>query len=91
MAKIHYIAMAGLRGYLPNYCEVYPSVEDAIASLLFLHEIQPGRTEEEDLVQSGFAGLDLQEHGNEYMEVLPCFCDSPQDHSEHEIDMKDFV
>lgn len=37
----HYIGMAGLRGYMPNLCELYPTFEGAVEGLLFIHDIEP--------------------------------------------------
>jgi hypothetical protein len=89
--KPHYIAMAGLRGYLPQYCEVFPDKDGAIDSLVDLHELyDSARAFEDDLRKNCYTDLDLTIHGNEYAEVQPCTCDSPQDHSEDDIDLEDF-
>ena len=86
--KKHYVAMAGLRGYLPIYCEVFPNKEDARDSLEMIHELE-GR-ELNELDKWNFVDLDLDTHGNEYAEIIECDCDNPQVHSEHEVDLEDF-
>ena len=92
--KTHFIAMAGMRGCLPNYCDVYPDRESAIDSLATIHDMgdMEGSNEcVENLEEYGFTDLDIHIHGNEYAEVIECNCPDPQEHSEHEIDPDDFV
>lgn len=91
----HYVGMAGLRGYLPNFCELYDSFESACESLIDMHDVGWEMVEEdvlpmtieafegaeEDLHEFGSADIDLHIHGNEYMQVTECFCDAPWEHS----------
>lgn len=88
--KSHFIAMAGMRGYMPNWIDVYPSKESAIDSILWLHEIEDSTEHKQELIEYGITDLDIHEHGNEYAEVIECNCPDPQEHSEHEIDPEDF-
>ena len=83
--KTHYIAMAGLHGYMPQYCEVYESKRDAADALIDLHEADESEHLTE-LLKYNYTDLELSEHGNEYAEIVECYCDDPQEHSEHEID-----
>ena len=76
----HYIAMAGMHGYLPNSCDVYDTARDAAESLADLHDL--GRNRRRELVRNGYIELNLQRDGNEYAEVSSCDCTEPWVHSE---------
>jgi hypothetical protein len=78
----HYIGMAGLRGCIPNYCEVYPDRKSAIESLADLHELGQHSKFRQELRQTGTSYLNLHTHGNEYMEIVDCDCNTPWEHSE---------
>jgi len=80
MGKIHYIAMAGLHGYMPQYCASFPCHKDASDSLVQLHELD--RNHELDLIRDSYTELNLKDHGNEYAEIIECDCDSPNDHND---------
>jgi hypothetical protein len=71
MAK-HFIGMAGLAGYLPNFAEAYETREDATWSLLSIHELDEKSPKGRDLVADGYVSLDIHEDGNEYAEVIEC-------------------
>jgi hypothetical protein len=77
---MHFIAMAGLHGCLPNYCEVFPDRAAAIESLADLHELGKRRTSE--LRQTGYLTLSLHRDGNEYAEIVECACPTPWIHSD---------
>ena len=79
--KKHFIGMAGLHGYLPNYCEVYPDYESAVDWLAFIHELGKKRTRE--LKRDGYIELNLKRDGNEYAEIVDCDCDDPSIHTEN--------
>jgi len=76
----HYIATAGLRGYLPNYCECYETEADAVQALADLHDL--GRDRTRRLKRDLWLDLNIHRDGNEYAQVEPCECDTPEDHSE---------
>ena len=80
--RTHYIAMGGLRGCLPNFCDVYWDRNDAIEYACFIHDIGPYSKFRKQLKKFGFADLDLGKHGNEYMEVAECHCLEPWVHSD---------
>ena len=82
----HYIAMAGLSGYLPQYCDVFQDFDSAVESLCDLHEIPISGTLASELANTYHVSLDLKKHGNEYAEIIECDCDTPQDHSEHPLE-----
>ena len=76
----HFIAMAGLHGYLPQSCEVYDTYEDAVESLASLHELGKNRTRQ--LRKEGNLELNLHRDGNEYCEIEECECSTPEIHSD---------
>lgn len=79
----HYIAMAGLHGCLPNYCEPFRTKRAAIESLIDVHDVpRYGRVARELRSRVGYAELSLPLHGNEYAEIAVCECDNPGQHSE---------
>ena len=80
MSNPHYIAMAGLKGYLPNVCQ---SFEDRLSAVTFLHDIHnlPYRKITE-LKREGYIDLDLHRYGNEYCEITECDCDNPEIHND---------
>jgi|TARA_R110000824_G_scaffold362435_2_gene550411 hypothetical protein len=63
-----YIAMAGLHGCLPNYCEEYERYEDAVDGLVSLHELD--EQERICLWVDQCLELELEKHGNAYCEVI---------------------
>ncbi|MHC4302679.1 MAG: hypothetical protein ACYS7Y_35920, partial [Planctomycetota bacterium] len=38
---VHYIGLGGLKGYLPNFCDVYPDMESAVEGICFIHDLGP--------------------------------------------------
>ncbi len=80
MSKVHFIAMAGLHGCLPQSCECYDTYATAVDSLVSLHEL--GRKRARILNRDGYLELNLGRDGNEYCEIEECSCDSPEDHSD---------
>lgn len=83
MNKKHYIAMAGLAGCIPNYCEVYESFESAVDSICEIHEL--GRVYRARLAKDSYVDLKLKRHGNEYAEITECNCDLACQHSDTEL------
>ena len=65
---MHYIAMAGLHGCLPQYGEEYETYEDAVNDLVSMNELT--KEEEDELYTNAYLELDLKTHGNEYCEVV---------------------
>lgn len=91
---VHYIAMAGLRGCLPEYCEVYADRESAIDGICFVHDIGEYSKFRKNLKRDGYTDLILHPrkspphpgHGNQYAEVTECSCDTPWIHSDQSVD-----
>jgi hypothetical protein len=68
--KVRWVAMAGLRGYMPNVCETFHYRADAIRFLSEMHELHWHRTGAvTELRETGFAEIDLHTFGNEYISV----------------------
>ena len=76
----HFIIMAGLHGYLPNYCDVCDDHKTAVQSLAQVHEIGKNRTRK--LSHDNYLELNLERDGNEYAEIQECDCDTPWVHSD---------
>ena len=76
----HYIGMAGLHGYLPSTCEVFDSQAAAAESLAATHDL--GKRRAAALKRDGYLELNLRRDGNEYCEIEPCDCATPEVHSD---------
>jgi len=68
--KKQYVAMAGLKGYLPNYSDIFDTKEDAVDALLDLHEIDHCSEVADHLTEFGYSDLNLEVNGNEYAEIV---------------------
>jgi len=82
----HWIAMAGMRGCMPHYCEAHRTKADAVEDLLVIHDdAEVGRPRvKSQLTRKGdtWACIDLHKWGNEILEVVCCDCDEPWVHSD---------
>jgi len=74
----HYIAMAGLHGYLPQLVELCETREEAVDALAQVHEL--GRDRRRALKRNGYLELNLRRDGNEYAEIEECDCADPSIH-----------
>jgi hypothetical protein len=87
---VHYIGLGGLKGYLPNFCDVYPDMESAVEGICFIHDLGPHSKFRRNLERDGYTDLILHPrkspphpgHGNEYAEIVECDCDTPWEHSD---------
>lgn len=77
----HFIATAGLHGYMPNVCEVYDSIRDAAESMASIHDLGKNRTAR--LRKDCYLELDLHRDGNEYIEISVCNCGNPEIHNDY--------
>lgn len=77
--KTHYIAMAGIGGCLPNFCEVYETEKQAVEGLDALCELS--RQQKRELRLYGLTDL-TKAQGNEYAEVVECDCNEPGGHQD---------
>jgi len=75
----HFIGMAGLHGYLPSFCDVFESQEDASEALSQLHDLGIRRARR--LKIDGYLELNLKRDGNEYCEIEECNCDDASIHT----------
>lgn len=92
-ARKHFIGMAGLHGYIPNYCDVYATFDDAVEGLCQIHDLGPRSRFRRELKKFGYVELRLHSkqinggfwvegHGNEYAEIIECECAEPWVHSD---------
>ena len=80
--SIHYIAMSGDHGYLPDHCEVYCCLESAVDDLASLFEL--GRNRRAELKRNMYLELNSNRDGAEYCEIEECDCDDMSVHSDSE-------
>jgi hypothetical protein len=74
----HYLAMAGLHGCLPNFCECCDTVKEAVEVLTALHNL--GQHRQRELRVTGSLELNLHRDGNEYCEIVECGCPRHEEH-----------
>lgn len=79
----HYIAGAGLHGYLYNCSEVFETRGAAAQWIGDIHELSQRAIYR--LRRDCTIELDLSQHGNEYAEIIECECDDPNCHSENDL------
>lgn len=77
----HYVAMAGLHGYIPNVCESHDDYASAVDSMASLHEL--GRDRKRSLKRDGYLELNIQRDGNEYIEIEECDCNDADQHNDY--------
>ena len=65
-----WIAMAGLRTYMPNICEEFDDRDSAIDFLAEIHKLGPESILLKELTETGYTDLDYYFYGNEYVEVI---------------------
>lgn len=80
--KAHWVGMAGLHGYMPNYTTVGETRGDVAEDLGFIHELSGRKIKQ--MRRDNYLELDLYTHGNEYCEIVVCDCG--QDISSHDDD-----
>lgn len=68
--------MAGMPGYLPNFCNVAPDYKTAIDGLTEIFDLTKEQTE--NLTKDSFLML----NDNEYLEIQSCDCSMPWIHQE---------
>lgn len=79
MKRIHYIAMGGEYGSLPDNCGAYKKRKDAINSMISLYELS--RRQATELRKYGTVAL-KRTQGGAYCEVSECDCAEPWEHDE---------
>ena len=77
---MHYVAMSGMRGCIPNSCHAYDKRNEAIADLVDTFNLHGIRAF--DLLRYGYTALVLSIHGAEYAEIVECNCDNPEVHND---------
>jgi hypothetical protein len=76
--KVHFIAMGGEHGCIPDNCQAYTSIENAVNGLDDIYELSLRQLKE--LQDSGSTEL-KRKQGGAYCSIYPCDCDSPWEHS----------
>jgi hypothetical protein len=84
---VHYIAMGGEHGCIPDNCSAYRSIEDAIEGLDAIYELEGWQRVELSRLATlrdvdGVAVELYREQGGAYCEISTCDCDAPWEHSE---------
>lgn len=80
LREVHYVAMAGLHGCLPDYCQSFDNrgnCVDYLADWLDLDNIVKREFE-----LTGYTDLSLLNHGVQYAEIIECDCDDPSVHND---------
>jgi hypothetical protein len=91
----HYVAMSGLRGCIPNTCDVHRSRRVAVAHLAEALDLETGGLDNRadyggrfhgerqgSLARDGYRDLSLYAYGAEYADVIACQCATPWIHSD---------
>jgi hypothetical protein len=87
-SKKHYVAMSGMHGCLPDHCEVFETLADAVSNLTQLFEL--GSTRQARLKKNLYLELELSPveknqdvfFGADYCEIQECTCNDPFVHSD---------
>jgi hypothetical protein len=78
---VHFIAMSGTHGCLPDYCSVNESAEGAAKALGYVHELGP-----RDVLRLGntwYLELGGPEAAAEYAKIIGCNCKTPEVHDDY--------
>jgi hypothetical protein len=88
--RVHYIAMGGEYGCMPDNCSTYRSRADAIEGLDSIYELT---SEQKDELKVSNTVRLTREQGGAYCEVSECSCSSPWEHEEFgcEEDWEDYT
>lgn len=89
-AKTHYIVVGGLRGYMPNFCEVYTNKSGCYDHIAFIHELSTGYIAKLARENGDYVPLNLHKHGNEYSSITECQCMEPHIHQDNYFDRHSF-
>jgi hypothetical protein len=88
--RVHYIAMGGEYGCMPDNCSTYRSRANAIEGLDSIYELT---SEQKDELEVSNTVRLTREQGGAYCEVSECSCSSPWEHDEFgcEEDWEDYT
>lgn len=79
----HYIAMGGEHGCMPDNCQAYESLEDAIDGLNCIYELEQWQLDNLAEFSGGYSSTELtRDQGGAYCEISSCDCDAPWEHAE---------
>jgi hypothetical protein len=79
--KVHFIAMSGSYGCIPDNVTVFEKRIDAVRHLIDLFELPVNGSRANDLRITRYTDLG-QGFGADYAEVQKCNCDHPEIHDE---------
>lgn len=85
---MHYIAMSGSYGCIPDHCEVFETLTDAVEDLVQLFELGKDRAirlRDNRHIQLELSPVERNQgrhFGAEYCEIHTCACDTPEIHSD---------
>lgn len=77
--SIHYVAMSGMHGYLPDYVSCYGDLNSAAGAMTFMFELD-SQASYRKLVNTGYLELNPKTDGAEYIEIIECNCSNPKEH-----------
>ena len=77
---IHYIAMSGTHGCLPDHCQSHTTYDAAVNGLCDLFEL--GRTRRSRLSRGKYLELTAKD-GAEYCEIVSCDCADAESHNDN--------
>jgi hypothetical protein len=78
--KIHYIAMGGEIGCLPDNCQSYDDLSGAVDSLVSLYELSKRQARELKSFDITYLNPD---QGGAYCEIIECRCNNPNQHNDN--------
>lgn len=82
LPKLHYIAMSGNNGCLPDHCNAFRNRSDAIQSLIDIFEFRPYGNKATELKTFGYVTLEKYTYGAEYASVEKCDCNNMKIHND---------
>ncbi len=80
---LHYIAILGDKGCLPDSCKFFFSMDEAIKSLIEALRLDPNGQYVNKLRTYGYVSLPEFPFGFDYAEVTKCTCDNPGKHGDN--------
>ena len=78
--KVHYIAMGGTYGCLPDNCAALPTLTGAVEELATIYEL--GSARQRTLRRNRYLDLDNGRDGGDYCEIVECDCGDMECHND---------
>jgi len=80
--KIHFIAMSGDIGCIPDSCHAFTNRNDAIQYLIDALELSPHGKKTTHLRKFGYTDLEKYTFGAEYASITKCDCNDMKIHND---------